>query len=484
MRMRKWLYGLALAGAALAFLLVFSWSSSPLTPTNDGSDAAFFRLVGEGMLEGRLPYRDYFDNKGPWLFFLEALGQWICRGRLGVLLVQWVNWFWVLFLADRLLREASSSLKLRLPGLAGLLCFAALTLQEGNLTEEYALPFLLFSLLLGVRYLKNHSGKPLPLGHGLWYGFAFGFLAFERITNAALVCALVLTLALILIHSRQWKSLLSSGLAFLGGAALAVLPPCLYYLSKGLLGEMLSQVFLFGFSYARESGLGEQIRNALSHFPRLLPLVFPLLALPLGFSREEKKGRWLLLSGVCVFATLCAVLMGNGYYHYYELGLPLIALGLFFLGKTKIRCRQILAAGLALALLVTQAGDFRTLGYRTRLYLTQREQGSYGQDAQALSRLIPEENREEVLCWDLMPDVYVLASLQPCLRYCAWQEHYLSLNPDLAGEIAENGEKIRYLITASGQAVPECLQGWEWDRVQETENFLLWRRVDRETHES
>ena len=51
---------------SLVFLSVFSYYSSPITTVDNGADAAFFRLVGQGMTIGYLPYRDFFDMKGPF----------------------------------------------------------------------------------------------------------------------------------------------------------------------------------------------------------------------------------------------------------------------------------------------------------------------------------------------------------------------------------------------------------------------------------
>ena len=53
---------------AAVFLLACSRSTTPLLRFEVGQDAAFFRLVGQGMAQGKLPYRDYFDMKGPYLF--------------------------------------------------------------------------------------------------------------------------------------------------------------------------------------------------------------------------------------------------------------------------------------------------------------------------------------------------------------------------------------------------------------------------------
>ena len=88
-----------LAAVAAVFLLFFSVSTSPLT-NEYGGDSAFFMLVGQGMTKGMLPYRDFFDMKGPYLFLVEYIGQLICYGRTGAFLMQWVHLTACLWIAD------------------------------------------------------------------------------------------------------------------------------------------------------------------------------------------------------------------------------------------------------------------------------------------------------------------------------------------------------------------------------------------------
>ena len=67
----KLLFFLLLSSASFVFLAVFSFYTSPFSNCDNGYDSAFFSLVGHGMTKGYLPYRDFFDMKGPFLFFIE-----------------------------------------------------------------------------------------------------------------------------------------------------------------------------------------------------------------------------------------------------------------------------------------------------------------------------------------------------------------------------------------------------------------------------
>ena len=85
------------------YLLYCSVTTSPLYENYFGGDSAFFILVGKGMKYGYLPYRDFFDMKGPWLFVIEWIGQLVSEGRFGAFFLQSVNWVGTLIMFDKLI---------------------------------------------------------------------------------------------------------------------------------------------------------------------------------------------------------------------------------------------------------------------------------------------------------------------------------------------------------------------------------------------
>ena len=87
---------------SFCFLAFFSYYTSPFTNSDNGYDAAFFRLVGQGMTKGYLPYRDFFDMKGPFLFFIEYVGQLLSYGRKGIFIIQCINLSITLFICSKI----------------------------------------------------------------------------------------------------------------------------------------------------------------------------------------------------------------------------------------------------------------------------------------------------------------------------------------------------------------------------------------------
>lgn len=63
---------LFLIGSAFVILMIASRSSF-LYPCNDWNDANSYFSVGKALFNGKMPYRDVFDQKGMYLYFLYGL---------------------------------------------------------------------------------------------------------------------------------------------------------------------------------------------------------------------------------------------------------------------------------------------------------------------------------------------------------------------------------------------------------------------------
>lgn len=77
-----------MAVISFLYLLLAYESTSPLYPYVHGLDSSFFMVTGRMVADGKVPYLDFFDMKGPIIFFIEGLGEWLIDGKMGIFLVQ------------------------------------------------------------------------------------------------------------------------------------------------------------------------------------------------------------------------------------------------------------------------------------------------------------------------------------------------------------------------------------------------------------
>ena len=494
-----------IALASLVFLAVCALSTTPLLEYTVGQDAAFFRLVGQGMTQGRLPYRDYFDMKGPYLFLMEYLGQCLVPGRGGAFLLEWVCLFVTMLFSVKCWDLAASRPAVPLVLSAALLLpmgyVLSFTMTGGNLTEELSLPFLMPCLYLFLRYLSrcrlpSPENQDHPVAAGFSYGVAFGVMTMIRVTNAALIGAILLTAVCNLLVWRRFRNLLANAAAFLMGAALGVLPAILWAGSLGILSEMLNQVFLFGLRYSGESGLLESLASMGQVRTCLALLLLP--GVPLAVYRVRDWRLWLFFASSAL-TVLLAALMGNGYCHYFVLVLPNMAFAafLFLQGaargqswrKEKRRLCLVLTVALSLGLLGIPGKLFRERAFeevRYAMYCARydcEEREAY--DAvQALLEKIPAEEREGIYVYGL-PSCsawYLQAGVQPPMKYCDWQPHYIRLVPEIGAQIEAflSSGAAPWVVTGKEAPQEEFLARLlesDYTLCLEAGNYRLWQSV-------
>ena len=108
------------------------------------------------MTKGYLPYRDFFDTKGPYLFLIEYIAQLISYGRLGIFFLQWINLFLTMILACQIYKFYGIKTKWKqIILLFPILYVACFTFEGGNLTEEFSLVPLMICLCLGLRHFQH-----------------------------------------------------------------------------------------------------------------------------------------------------------------------------------------------------------------------------------------------------------------------------------------------------------------------------------------
>ena len=133
---------------AAAVLAVCSWSS-PLYAFNPWDDANAYMTIGKSVLVGKVPYRDLYDHKGPFLFLIHTIAAEISFDTFtGVYLLESLAGFFFLFYAYKalnlLLEEETIAL---LPAVAATVYFSR-ALKFGDSAEEFSLPFLMFAAYL------------------------------------------------------------------------------------------------------------------------------------------------------------------------------------------------------------------------------------------------------------------------------------------------------------------------------------------------
>ena len=283
--------------------------------------------AGRAVLEGKIPYRDFWDHKGPVIYYLNALGLLLGGGSAaGVwgLELAWAGAASIcLFL---LLRELGGELA----GWAGVLVFLlglGDALGGGNFVEEYGLLFTIVTLLVFRIFLQSRNVKWLVLC-GILTGMAF--LLRANLVSAGLgIFAFLLVLA---IRGRFSKVRLIPLLGFSAGAAAPILMYSLYMAGHHAFSDMVSGMILYNRTYAGPFSLNvlEDFRRGLAGFPWLgFWIIGGLAAVSTGILNRSKPARWEPFTAVLILGAALEIYLSNisraGYKHYYISWLPYAA---------------------------------------------------------------------------------------------------------------------------------------------------------------
>ncbi|HEY9153126.1 MAG TPA: glycosyltransferase family 39 protein [Anaerolineales bacterium] len=318
----------------LLALLIGVLALTVLSQANPGlslpdRDYGIFSYIGQQIVLGKLPYTDAWDHKPPAVFYVDALGLWAAHG------LRWGIWAIELFCLAAAIWLSYLLIK-KLWGIFPALCALAIwtfglniTLQGGNITEEFPLPLHFLALILFLRLAES----PESFWDGFIIGLAFSISFLFRANNAMVETAIVLTLWLIWIFQRNFRVLLRQMIWMAIGALIPLLIASIYFWALGIFKAMFDASITYNLIYSETkfngtSGLIAGFQNlGLAAWIGLIGYGIVLILLIRQWRAKEKPSAMLifLLIG-CPFAVAVTDPAQRNYGHYFVNWLPFIAL--------------------------------------------------------------------------------------------------------------------------------------------------------------
>jgi len=291
------------------FLFIFSWSTSPLYLTY-GGDSPFFQTIGLGILQGKVPYVDLFDHKGPVPFFMDAFGYATGLGRIGIFLLQVVNMSITIFLLIKLAYRFTLSYKQAMIAVLLSLIPLADFITEGNQVEEWQLPYIALTLYLVASYLLDREKRPdFPPALGFILGLCCGMVFFNRPNDGVMwTGSLFLGLCILWCSGKEWKTLLKNIPSYIGGVIFSAVPFFVYFGVHGAIPDWYYGMITHNIRYATDvpftwGGIGMI----------LIPVII-VGASGYMFAMKGRKDFFFVLAPMLIFTV--ALIGKRDYYHY------------------------------------------------------------------------------------------------------------------------------------------------------------------------
>ena len=212
-------------------------------PSRDGG---FFLYAGQQVLAGKIPYLDVWDNKGPAIFYINALGLWLGGGsRWGVWAVEFLCIFGTLLILYRILSKrwgmGAALFGTTMVGLG-----LRVALGYGNYTEEFALLFNAVGLYLFFSMIDSERNDWKYFWIGALFGLSFSF----RANNIGVFFAILAAVFLFYVFKRNFMEALRIIAVSLAGFAAPLLLWTGYFALLGGAADMIYGSVTFNFSYS------------------------------------------------------------------------------------------------------------------------------------------------------------------------------------------------------------------------------------------
>lgn len=419
-----------------AFMLLLSASTSPLYKDYCDGDSSIFMLIGKAISQGKRVYTDYFDHKGPILFYINALGYALTGSKTGVFILQCIFISITAIFMYKTARIFTKTVRSVICVILTVLAFAS-TISDGNLSEEYCMLFCMIPIYLSVKFITKYPDAPHSGKYMFIYGICFAACAFIRINNGVMIGGIVLVTLVTDFMNDHIREACKNILYFCLGLLAVSAPICLFFLIQGNIGDMFFATFIFNFLYAAE-GSAEKTTNAVSLLLQWALPILSLIFISTVFSKRLGPKVASLITTISVFA-LIPIMLGYSYTHYYTTLIPLItlytAVFFFICGKRVTILSVMLCVIMALPLysyfitLPSNVSHYAQKLYKQNNPIVYKDmQSDIHYSADTLSARIPEAERDSVFGYDVSAAWFLHAGIMPCFRLFtlqeSWSEHY------------------------------------------------------------
>jgi len=228
----------------LAFYVCLASCLNPFGLKDIAHDTSVFLTIAQGITRGQVPFRDFYDNKGPLLYLINAPG--FAFGRFtGVWITELIFMFISVFFAYKTALFFGSRVFAFTGAVLSFIIFQSFFYEAAG-TEEYSLPFMLISLYIFTKYY--FSQKNVSCFEIIILGFCFASSVLIRINMFPLWLGFCAVICIEMIIKRNFLGLIKYILLFCTGILIITIPIIVYLKTNNAIMDFIQQNFITGSS--------------------------------------------------------------------------------------------------------------------------------------------------------------------------------------------------------------------------------------------
>lgn len=218
--------------------------NSPLYPFNIWVDENAFMTVGKSWLHGLVPYRDIFEQKGPFLYFIFLIANLISQKTfIGVFILEvfsfTISLFWT-FKIIQLYTKKKHSYYI-LPLFAAVICYSPF-FSYGGSAEEFCLPFFIYGLYTLLKLLKE---KTLTKNEYFINGLCASFVFLIKFNLVGFWIGFFISQLFISIKEKNTQDLIKKNMMLGLGFLIPLLTFSVYFYLNNSFKAFVNTYFLF-----------------------------------------------------------------------------------------------------------------------------------------------------------------------------------------------------------------------------------------------
>lgn len=294
-------------------------------------------------MNGLIPYRDLFEQKGPLLFLIHGLAYLISNTTFfGVFVFEVVAFAVFLYYCHKIIL-LFLDIKYSVMGLP-LIAAIVLNMKSfsyGDSAEEWCLPLMTISLFCLLNHLKNKYPQPIDNRLVLAIGFLAGCILWIKFTLLGFWIGWVFAISILLLINKEYLSVIKSWISFLGGMFLSTLPWLVYFgINNSIMDWLETYFYINAVYYSAQLSVMERfiyiVMETAIGFGLNYLFAFVFIIGTLFFMRKNdlidyRLSRLGLLPCI-LFAFLGAYGGGTGYIYYFLIFAPFLMLGIIAIG--------------------------------------------------------------------------------------------------------------------------------------------------------
>ncbi len=281
-------------------ILLFTSKNSFFYPFNDWVDANAFFTVGKSMVNGVVPYRDLFEQKGLLLYVIYAIGYLFSHKTFYAVFILEVLFFSVfLYYVHKIIslyiKEKYSFLIL--PILAFLIT-TSFEFVHGGSAEEFCFPMIAAAIYY---FLRHFEKKKLNSKEFVILGILTGCVFMIKYTMLGFFIGVIFFLSIDFLRKKDWKFFFKNGIFFLLGCSIPITLCFIYLLYHHAWGAFIEDYLLINMKYysaGMSASILEKFKSMISILctslvygnvlPKILFMWFLVLLIPIRTNKFVK----------------------------------------------------------------------------------------------------------------------------------------------------------------------------------------------------